>query len=164
MTRSRRASGRDRPAASNPLLLDREDPERAAGRHILQALVAGEQRIDAADAAGHGDVLPAVLLPGDRLSLDARAGLELPQLLAGVGVESLELTGELTAEDHAARRRQHAREARQSARRLPLVLSRQRIDRLQIAARLVAGRPFPEVAQIHAEIPVASLVLGGHGL
>src|SRR5258707_5702331 len=123
MTRSRRASGRDRATPTSCLLLDREDQDRAAVRHVLETLVAGEQRIDAADAAGHGDVLPAVLLPGDRLSLDARAGLELPQLLAGVGVESLELTGELTAEDHAARRRQHAREARQSVRRLPIGLS-----------------------------------------
>src|SRR6266446_5278184 len=131
MTRSRRAAGHGRPADSNPLLLQREDPERAAGGHVLQTLVAGEQRIDAADAAGHSDVLPAVLLPGDGLPLDARPGLELPQLLAGVGVEGLELTGELAAEDHPTRRRQHAREARQSAWRLPLGLPRQRIDRLQ---------------------------------
>src|SRR5580692_8767776 len=97
---------------SGPLLLDREDPQRAAGGHVFEPLVAGEQRIDPADAAGHGDVLPAVLLPGDGLPLDAGAGLELPQLLARIGVESLELAGQTAAEDHAARRRQHAREAR----------------------------------------------------
>src|SRR6185312_11288697 len=100
-----------RPLGLPALLLQGEDPERAAGRHGLQALVAGEQRVDAADAARHGDILPAVLLPGDRLPLDAGAGLELPELLAGIGVEGLELAGELAAEHHAARRRQHAREA-----------------------------------------------------
>ena len=32
----------------------------------------------------------AVLLPGDRLALDARPGLELPELVPVIGVESLE--------------------------------------------------------------------------
>src|SRR3569833_1659609 len=76
-------------------VLDRENPHRAARRHIGQTLVAGEQRVDAAIAAGDRDILHAVLLPRHRLALDAGAGLELPQLLAAVCIESFELAGEL---------------------------------------------------------------------
>jgi hypothetical protein len=47
---------------------------------------ARKQRIDAAITAVDGDILNAVLLPRHRLTLDARAGLELPQLLAAIRV------------------------------------------------------------------------------
>src|SRR3954454_11661389 len=115
-------------------VLDRENPQRAAGRHVGQTLVAGEQRVDAAIAAGDRDILHAVLLPRHRLALDAGAGLELPQLLAGVGIEGFELAGELAGEDDAACRRQHARETRNVARLLPLGLAGQGIDCFQLAA------------------------------
>src|SRR6185312_4654345 len=76
-------------------VLDREHPQRSACRHVGQPFVPGEDRVDAAIAAGDGDILDAVLLPGHRLSLDARAGLEAPQLLAVVGVKGIELAGQL---------------------------------------------------------------------
>src|SRR6516164_11044082 len=85
--------------------VQREDPERAAGRDALQTFVAGEDRVDTADAARHRDVLDAILLPGDRLAFDPRPGLERPQLAARVGVECLELAGELAAEHDIAGRR-----------------------------------------------------------
>src|SRR4051812_41596895 len=125
------------------LLLDRKNPQRAAGRHFRKPLVAGEQRVDAAVAGSDGNVLHAVLLPGHRLSLDAGAGLELPELLAGLGIESLELAGQRAREHDAAPSRQHAREARNVAWCLPLRLAGHGINRLQMAARTVT--PFPEI-------------------
>src|SRR5207247_2469220 len=71
------------------LLGESEDPQRPARRDGSEPWVAREQGVDAADADRHRDVLHAVLLPGHRLAFDARAGLELPQLVAGIGVERL---------------------------------------------------------------------------
>src|ERR1700735_5629859 len=48
----------------------RKHPERSAGRGRSQPLIAGEEPTGAADAARDRDILPAVLLPGDRLPLD----------------------------------------------------------------------------------------------
>src|SRR4029453_15965051 len=104
-------------------VLYREHPQRTACRHIGQPLIAGEDRVDAAIAAGDGDILDAVLLPGHRLPLDARAGLEAPQLLAVVGVEGVKLAGQLAGEYDPAGGRQHAREARYIASHFPLRLS-----------------------------------------
>src|SRR3954447_25608194 len=143
------------------LLLDRKNPKRAAGRDFGQPFVAGKQRVDAAIAARHGDILHAVLLPGHRLSLDARAGLELPELLAGVGIEGLELAGQGAREYDAARGRQHAGEARDVAWCFPLRLAGHGIDRLQMTARAVT--PFPEIGEVHAEIPFTLLEGGGFG-
>src|SRR5262245_43282395 len=75
-------------------VLYREHPQRAACRHVGKPLIPGEDRVDAAITAGDGDILDAVLLPGDWLSLDARAGLEAPQLLAVVGVKGVKLAGQ----------------------------------------------------------------------
>src|SRR5260370_8424010 len=55
------------PAMFRPLFLDREDPERAAGGHLLETLVAREQRIDAAHAPRHAHHLPPLLLPAAHL-------------------------------------------------------------------------------------------------
>src|SRR5579883_104914 len=153
---------RDLPCLTGLLRLDREHPQRSAGRHVGQPLVAGEQRVDAAIAGVDGNVLHAILLPGHRLTLDARAGLELPQLLAGVGVEGFELAGQLAGEDDATGGRQHAREARNVARHFPFGLAGHGIDRLERAAR--PGAPIPEISQVHAEIPFAGLVGGRLGL
>src|SRR6476620_11643679 len=81
-----RGRGRDlvlRPGCSR-LLGESEDPEGSACRHGSEPRVTREERVDAADADRHRNVLHAVLLPGHRLTFDPRAGLELPQLLAGI--------------------------------------------------------------------------------
>src|SRR5690242_3375635 len=144
------------------LMLEREHPERSARRHFRQPLVTGEQRVDPAIAACHGNILHAVLLPRHRLPLDAGAGLELPQLLATVGVKGFELAGQLPGEDDAAGGGEHAREARDVTGRFPFALSGKWIDRLEMTARSVA--PLPEVAEVHTEIPLAGLVSDGLGL
>src|SRR6476620_10832752 len=108
----------------------RENPQRTACRYVGKPLIAGEDRVDAAIAAGDGDILDAVLLPGHRLSLDARTGLEAPQLLAVVGVKGVKLAGQLTGEHDPTGRRQNAREARYVAGHLPLCLSGHGIDGL----------------------------------
>src|SRR5215213_10249360 len=79
-------------------VLDREHPQRSARRHIGKPLVPRKDRVDTAIAAGDSDILDTVLLPGHRLSLDARAGLEAPQLLAVVGVKGVKLAGQLAGE------------------------------------------------------------------
>src|SRR5215831_2555526 len=80
-----------RPSANvGQLLLQGEDPEGTSGRDVLQPLVARKERVDAADAARYRDHLHAILLPGDRLTLDAGPGLEVPELLASVGIEGFE--------------------------------------------------------------------------
>src|ERR1700745_255040 len=84
------------------LLLECEYPQRSARRHFRQPLVPGEQRVDPAIAAGNGDILHAVLLPRHRLPFDAGAGLELPELLAAIGVKGFELSRQLPGEDDAA--------------------------------------------------------------
>jgi hypothetical protein len=77
------------------LWCERKRPERSAGWYRSQPRVAGEQRIDPAIAASHVDVLHAILVPGDRLTFDAGACLELPQLLPSIGVKGFELAGQL---------------------------------------------------------------------
>src|SRR4051812_48342114 len=143
-------------------VLYRENPQRAAGRHVGKPLIAGEDRVDAAIAAGDGDVLDAVLLPGHRLSFDARAGLEAPQLLAVVGIKGVKLAGQLAGEHDTAGRRQYAREARYITSHFPLGLSGHGIDGLEIAARSV--RPGPDIGEVHAEVPFALLEDGWFGL
>src|SRR5437899_1464583 len=65
--------------------------------------------VEAAEAGEHGDVLPAVVGVGDRLGVDARAGLELPHLLTGRRIERDELAGLLAGEQEPAAGRQHRR-------------------------------------------------------
>src|ERR1700744_736052 len=112
--RSDRGNGGVRPGHLHRSLLgcQSEHPTETAGRNLGQPLVTREQVVDTTNPAGDGDVLHAVLLPGDRLTFDARASLELPELLAVINADRLELAGQLAGEHHAARRRKHAREAR----------------------------------------------------
>src|SRR5882724_12250137 len=67
------------------LVEQREGPQRRTVRHVRQVRIAAALRIDAANPADHGDVLLAVLLPGDGLADDAGGRLEAPQHLAVLG-------------------------------------------------------------------------------
>src|SRR4030095_15397056 len=67
-------------AALVDLAVDGEHPEHAAlGRRVVEAGIAAQPRQDS-------HVLLAIQLVGDRRGVDAGAGLELPQLLAGLGL------------------------------------------------------------------------------
>src|SRR5919205_2588616 len=55
-----------------------------------------------APAGGHGDVLLAVDAVGAGAGVVAAAALELPEVVAGLGVEGVELAGGLAAEDEVA--------------------------------------------------------------
>src|SRR5512144_1602155 len=89
---------------SGSLLRQLEGPQAAALRDVLVHLghLAAPQRDRAAPAGDHGHVLLAVLLPGDGRADDAGAGVELPQLLAGLGVEGLQVALGGPGEDQAA--------------------------------------------------------------
>src|ERR1700754_5216364 len=83
-------------AALVDLAVDGEDPQHAAlRRRVIEARVAAEARQD-------GDILLAVELVGDGRGVDAGAGLELPQLLAGLGVIGEEATAQVAGEENAA--------------------------------------------------------------
>src|SRR5687767_13417269 len=77
-----------------------EGPDRAARLDLAGGLAT--RRRSAAESRKHAHVLLAFVRVGDRLRRHARARLELPELLAGVFVESDELAGQLAAEHDAA--------------------------------------------------------------
>src|SRR5262249_16820855 len=64
-------------------------------------------------AGDHGDVLLAIKLVGDRPLADPGPGVELPQFLAGFGIERLEPALDIAVEDEPAARRQGAAHERQ---------------------------------------------------
>src|SRR5689334_24202451 len=92
------------------LLRELEDPEHAAlvDAEVLLRDLAAPERDGAAPARRDGDVLLALRLPGHGRRGDAGAGVELPQLLAGLRVERLEVALGRAREDEAAVRREHA--------------------------------------------------------
>src|SRR6478672_1524088 len=79
------------PTESALVLEQLEGPQRAASGNLGDVGIAHLECVDAADPAGHGDVLLAVLFPCDGLTDDARRRLELPEDLAGVGIDGNEL-------------------------------------------------------------------------
>src|SRR6201989_318688 len=66
-----------------------------------------------ADARENGDVLPAALLIGHHVSDDAGRGLELVELLARLGIDSLQVAFQRSVEDNAAGRRESSRPHRE---------------------------------------------------
>src|SRR5579872_3853295 len=78
----------------------RKGPHRAAGWHVLERL-ARLVCVHAAEARQNRDVLLTLVGVGDRLRVDAGAGLELPQRLAVLGVDGDELAGLLAGEQQA---------------------------------------------------------------
>src|SRR5262245_13375682 len=70
----------------------RKSPHRSPARDVLE-LLAHPGHIHPADAGENRDILSTLLRKRDRLCVDARARLELPQCLARVDVEPDELAG-----------------------------------------------------------------------
>src|SRR3954447_17504219 len=86
------------------VLREREREQRAA---LAGAELPGQEALGPGAPAGrHGDELPAVDLVGARARVVAAAALELPEQVAALGVEGIELTRRLAAEHQAATRGQ----------------------------------------------------------
>src|SRR5574343_1040936 len=98
------------PRAASGSLRDLEGPDHAALLEVVDLLghVTTPQRDRAAPAGHDAHVLLAVLFPGHRGRHDARAGLELPQHLAGLGVGGLQVAFRCAPEHHVAGGGQHA--------------------------------------------------------
>src|SRR5262245_50344152 len=60
-----------------------ERPQAAAGRNVGQVGVARAHHVGPRRSAGDGEILLAVVLPGDRLPDDAGRGLEFPKSSSG---------------------------------------------------------------------------------
>src|SRR4051794_7279223 len=89
------------------VLREREREQRAA---LAGAELPGQEALGPGAPAGrHGDELPAVDLIGARARVVAAAALELPEQVAALGVEGVELTRRLAAEHQAAARGQKRR-------------------------------------------------------
>src|SRR3954451_11402777 len=89
------------------VLREREDEQRAP---LAGAEHPGQEPLGPGAPAGrHGDVLPAVDAVAARAAVVAAAALELPQQLAGVGVQGVELTRRLTGEHEVPARGEHRR-------------------------------------------------------
>jgi hypothetical protein len=100
---------------------------------VSSAMIAAPQRHRAAVAGLDADVLLAVHLPGDRHRDHAGAGLELPQLLAVLGVESLDVAVRGAGEQQAAGGGQGAGPQRELLLVLPGDLAGLRVDGAQDA-------------------------------
>src|SRR5262245_53773503 len=68
----------------------RKSPRRSTARDVLE-LLAHPSHIDPTDAGENRDKLSSLMRKRDRLCVDARARLELPECLARVDVEPNEL-------------------------------------------------------------------------
>src|SRR4029453_19674741 len=110
---SSQCRARDRsPGTKSLLSIDQgEGPHRSALGDVPE-LLAIHDLPKAAETGKHRNVLLAVARPRDRLRVDARAGLELPERLAGLGVDGDELAGHLAGEKGAASRGEAARPLR----------------------------------------------------
>src|SRR6266540_4646013 len=126
--------GRGRALRPGIFLEQLERPHAAAGWNVGEVGIARAHDVGAGRTAGDGEVLLAVVLPGDRLADDAGRGLEFPQGLAGVGIECDELAGEPAGEDEAARGHQGAGEVRGLVGDRQLRLAGEGVDRARVAA------------------------------
>src|SRR5690348_14418479 len=138
----------------------RNAPEggRTAGLEVRQC--EGEQRVAVRRAEHHGqeafgpaapsarrhDVLLAVDAVRRRARVVAAAALELPQVLAALRVQRVELTGRLAAEHEPAARRQQRRAHRQVALPAPALRAGARVERADRAGDVLrvdrhAGAP-----------------------
>src|SRR5215471_15475156 len=136
-----------------------EGPDAAASGNVGEIGIAGAHHIRPGGAAGDGDVLLAVELPGDRLSDDAGGGLEFPQNLAAIGIDRHEFAGETAGEHQAAGGDERAREIGAFERHRPLRLAGEGIHRPQIAATIGIIEeigPWP----LHTVMRLAGLEVG----
>src|SRR6266851_1523151 len=85
---------------------ERKGPDRSALRHLILELLTRDVPVQPADAGQHGDVLPALMRVSDRDGVDTRPGLELPNDLAGVGIDCNEFAGLFAGKQQAAAGRQ----------------------------------------------------------
>src|SRR5262249_59695509 len=119
------------------------------------AHLAEERRDRERASRHHGDVLLAVDRVRDRRRADARAGHELPQRLARLGVESLEPAVDVAMEHEPTGRRRDATEVRQGVGVPPHLLLLDRVPRDDLA-KMAAGAPLSEL-ELHAEVERATL-------
>src|SRR6266571_1765546 len=136
------------------LLEELERPQCAACRNIREVRVWRLERVDAADAAGDRDVLFSVTFPGNRLTDDSGRRLKLPENLADIDIDGDELTGERAGEDESAGGHQSAGPVRALEAGFPFALPGERIDGLQVTARLRIGK---EVLALHTVVWLARL-------
>src|SRR3954453_1897090 len=116
----------DRGCTRGLFLGQREDEQRAA---LAGAEHPGQEPLGPRAPAGrHGDVLPAVDAVAARAAVVAAAALELPEQLAGPGVEGVELTRGLAREHEVAARGQHRRAHRQVVAPAPRLGARPRVE------------------------------------
>src|SRR3954453_5217135 len=116
----------DRGCTRGLFLGQREDEQRAA---LARTEHAGQEPLGPGAPAGrHGDVLPAVDAVAARAAVVATAALELPQLLAGAGVERVELARGLAGEDEVAAGRQDGGAHRDVVLPAPLLAARPRVE------------------------------------
>src|SRR5262245_47464923 len=85
---------RRRTLRSGIFLEELEGPQAAAGRHVGQVGVASAHDIGPRRTTGDGQILLAVVFPGDRLPDDAGRGLEFPENFTGLAVNRHELASE----------------------------------------------------------------------
>src|SRR5262245_16921652 len=85
------------PRTHNPsninALLQCEGPDRTPRRDLRQVGITTERCVDGRRSTRHGDVLLALVFPGDRQAGDAGPCLELPEFLAAGRIEREELAG-----------------------------------------------------------------------
>src|SRR5690606_33764285 len=118
--------------------------------------VAAPQRYRTTVTGGHADVLFAVLFPGDGRRDDPGADLELPQLLAVLGVEGLEVAVAGTGEHQVALGGQYTGPQRQTLLVFPYHFAGGRVHRPQDADVVVIQALD---AEAHAQVGGAFLVV-----
>src|SRR3954469_11642800 len=117
------------------VLREREREQRAA---LAGAELSGQEALGPGAPAGrHGDELPAVDLVGARARVVAAAALELPEQVARLGVEGVELTRRLAAEDEVAARRQQGRAHRDVVGPAPPLRPGPRVERADGAGHVL---------------------------
>src|SRR5574343_53307 len=123
------------PPRERSALVELEDPDGTALFEVVHALgdVAAPQRNSTTPTGRHGDHLLAILFPGNRRRNDAGAGLEGPQFLAGLGVNTLQVAFRGAVEHQATSGCQNATPQRGVVLVFPDDLAGSRIDGTQCA-------------------------------
>src|SRR4030095_12448919 len=125
-----------------PVLLEREDEDRAARREVLDLGPQGwvETQDQRAQAAGDRDVLLAVHRIADRAAAMAGAGAEVPEPRPALAVVRPHDPFEVTVEHKVARGGQHAADGRVLVVHGPLALAGYGIARVKMPVRFTARR------------------------